>query len=133
LAFGLVEIFIQKLICCTAPTREADPNQVRIRIKDISDLHTDPSKSSTRFLCGAGFLRAIKEFLAICKLRQQATQTRWLSNQRMQTLRPLLPLHVHVRLNIQLLELLHAYETTWEASCFTHMQDVREYTYLSYL
>jgi hypothetical protein len=85
LAFGLVEIFIRKLICCTAPTCEANPKQVRIRIKDISDLHTDPDKSSTRFLCCAGFLRAIKEFLAISKLRQQATQTRWLSNQRMQT------------------------------------------------
>jgi hypothetical protein len=45
----------------------------------------------------------------------------------------MLPLHVHVQLNIHMLELLHAYETTWEASCFTHMQDVREYTYLSYL
>jgi hypothetical protein len=49
LALRLVEIFIWKLICCTAPTREANPKQVRIRIKDISDLHTDPSKSSTRF------------------------------------------------------------------------------------
>jgi hypothetical protein len=41
--------FIRKLISCTAPTRKANPRQVRIRIKVISDLHIDPSKSSTHF------------------------------------------------------------------------------------
>jgi hypothetical protein len=48
-------------------------------------------------------------------------------------LRPLLPLHVHVRLNIHMLELLHAYETTWEASSFMHMQDVIGYLGSIYL
>jgi hypothetical protein len=49
LALGLVEIFIRKLICCTAPTRKENPRQVRIRIKVISDLHIDLRKSSTHF------------------------------------------------------------------------------------
>jgi hypothetical protein len=69
----------------------------------------------------------------VLSLHTNKVAARRLSNQRMQALRPLLPLHVHVRLNIHMLELLHAYETTREASCFMHMQDVREYTYLSYL